>query len=107
MMARCKIFKMSKTFDRESTFPFTEFEWAQMMLFANENWDELPEYEAGPQPQDAIYALMHPEPKTFQEAREVIRRKDLKIERLEREVSELKEEIQVKLKNTVLRSLNH
>ena len=40
---------------------------------------------------------MHPEePKTFQEACEVIRRKDLKIERLEREVSELKEEIFMK-----------
>ena len=48
MMARCKIFKMTKTFDRESTFPFTELEWAQMMLFAYERWDEMPEYEAGP-----------------------------------------------------------
>ena len=35
---------------------------------------------------------MHPEPKTLQEALEVIQKKDLKIERLEKENKELKEE---------------
>ncbi len=46
MLARCKIFKMTRTFDRdEDKFPFSEFEWAQMMLLAYEKWDEMKEYE--------------------------------------------------------------
>jgi hypothetical protein len=46
MKARCKIFKMTRTFDRETdAFPFSELEWGQMMMLAYERWDEMDEYE--------------------------------------------------------------
>ena len=46
MAARCKIFKMTQTFDRDADkFPFNELEWAQMMLYTLEKWDVMPEYE--------------------------------------------------------------
>ena len=46
MAARCKIFKMTQTFDRDAdNFPLNELEWAQMMLYTFEKWDDMPEYE--------------------------------------------------------------
>ena len=97
MLARCKIFKMTRTFDRdEDHFPFSEFEWAQMMLLAYEKWDEMREYEVPqPQQQNAIDTIMHPEPKTFQEAMDAVRRKDLRIEFLEKKVDELEKELEM------------
>ena len=96
MKASCRIFKMSKTFDREAdTFPFTEFEWAQMMLLSFERWEEMPEYEVEQPQHDAIYTIMHKEPTTLQEAHDTIRRKELRIEQLEKRVEELEKELEM------------
>ena len=46
LKARCKLFKMTTTFNRDADkFPFTELEWSQMMMLAYERWDEMDEYE--------------------------------------------------------------
>lgn len=84
---------MTQTFDRDTeTFPFTEIEWAQMMMLTFEKYDVMHEYEAQ-QPKNAIFTIMNPEPTSLQEALDVIRKKDLKIEQMQREIKELKDEV--------------
>ena len=91
MKARCKIFKMFQTFNRELTFPFTEYEFAQMMLLTYDSWDEMPEYEFD-QPQNAIEIIM--QPKTLEEALGVIQKQNAEIEKQALEIKELKNELE-------------
>ena len=75
------MFKMTTTFDREANaFPFSELEWAQMMLLAYERWDDMPEYVVEQPQQNTIDTIMQRELTTLQEAHDVIRRKELRIE---------------------------
>ena len=74
------------------SFPSNELQWAQMMLLVFEKWDDMLEYEDVSAQINGIEEIMNQEPTSLKDALNVIRKKNLEIEKLKNEVDELKNE---------------